>query len=266
MIIKTLNNIKFFISKFNLYLRYKKKKFFLGLKWIFFGREISNFSYEINNIDEILHTCQIITSSEIHKLKNILNEINFENSDLKDFFSDNFFNNYEKKNIFGRRLLWYILVRSLKPNLVIESGVDKGLGSALMIYAQYKNTQEEKNKNFEYVGTDIIEKKNFLFNFKNSKFKMYKFIFEDTLKFLQNFKDKKKIIYISDAEHNYDFELKEFNLIKKNLIDNSVIISDNNSGSLSSFSIKNNKKLIYFHEEPKNFWYGGGTSSVSYFY
>ena len=96
MIIKTLNNIKFFISKFNLYLRYKKK-IFLGLKWIFFGREISNFSYEINNIDEILHTCQIITNSEIHKLKNILNEINFENTDFKDFFSDNFFNNYEKK-------------------------------------------------------------------------------------------------------------------------------------------------------------------------
>ena len=38
---------------------------------------------------------------------------------------------------------------------------------------------------------------------------MYKFIFEDTLKFLRNFNDKKKIIYISDAEHNYDFELKE---------------------------------------------------------
>lgn len=266
MISKTLNNVKFFLSKINLYFRYKKRKLILGLKWIFFGKEISNLTYEISNTDEMLHTCQIITNEEIEKIDQFLKEINFDKEDFKKFFSKNFYQSYKNKNIFGRRMLWYILVRCLKPELVIESGVDKGLGSALMIYAQYKNTEDQKDKNFEYIGTDIKEKKNFLFNYENLKFKNFKFIFDDTLKFLSSFDTKKKIIYISDAEHNYDFELKEFNLIKKNLIDNSLIISDNNSGSLSSFSIENKKKLIYFHEETKNFWYDGGTSSVSYFY
>ena len=77
---------------------------------------------------------------------------------------------------------------------------------------------------------------------------------------------KKKIIYISDAEHNFDFELKEFNEIKKNLATNSLLISDNNSGSLSQFSITNKKKLTYFNEKSKNFWYKGAVTSVSYFY
>ena len=210
--------------------------------------------------------CNTITNIQFQKLDQVLKEINFENLEFKEFFSESFFQNYEAKNIFGRRLLWYILVRCLKPNLVIESGIDKGLGSTLLIYAQYKNMQEMNDGDFKYIGTDIIKKKNFIFNKNNSKFKKYQFIFQDTLNFLKNFNDKKKIIYISDAEHNYDFELKEFNLIKKNLADDSLIISDNNSGSLSTFSIENNKKLIYFHEKTKNFWYDGGTSSISYFY
>lgn len=121
-------------------------------------------------------------------------------------------------------------------------------------------------KNFEYIGTDIVKKNQFCFNLKNNKFDKYNFIFNDTLNFLSTFNDKKKIIYISDAEHNFDFELKEFSMIKKNLAPNSVLISDNNSGSLSKFSISNKKKLTYFNEKSKNFWYKGAVTSVSYFY
>ena len=52
---------------------------------------------------------------------------------------------------------------------------------------------------------------------------------------------KKKILYISDAKHDPEFEKKEYNLISKNLIKNSIIISDNEL-TLSEFSILNNKK------------------------
>jgi len=265
MLSKIFKSFKFFISKINVYFRYKKKRIVLALNWIFFSKEISNFTYEIENQNEIVHTCEIITGLNYDFLKDILNEIDFNNTEFRNFFSKEYYENYPNKNIFGRRLLWYLLVRSLKPELVIESGIDKGMGSCLLIYAQYKNSLEE-NKDFEFIGTDIKKKDNFCFNLKNKKYEKYKFIFEDTLNFLSKFNGKKKIIYISDAEHNYDFELKEFNLIKKNLSNNSLIISDNNSGSLSKFSILNNKKLIYFHEKSKNFWYHGATTSVSYFY
>ena len=77
---------------------------------------------------------------------------------------------------------------------------------------------------------------------------------------------KKKIIYISDAEHNYDFEKREYELIINKMSNGSIIISDNNSGSLSDFSKKNNKNILYFKEDPINTWYSGATTSISYFY
>ena len=68
------------------------------------------------------------------------------------------------------------------------------------------------------------------------------------------------------AEHNYDFEIKEYNLIKKQFKNGSIIISDNNSGSLDDFSKLSNKKILKFKEKSKNFWYKGAITNISYFY
>ena len=49
-----LNKLKFIISKINIVLRYKKNKLLIIIKYILFGNEISNFTYKINNLDEII--------------------------------------------------------------------------------------------------------------------------------------------------------------------------------------------------------------------
>ena len=259
------SHFKFLLSKINVYFRYKKKSIILGIKWILFGKEISNFTYEIINEDELLHVAQNITSLNYSFLKKILDEINFTDDNFKKIFTENYYKEFLKKKIFGRRLLWYILVRTLKPDIVIESGVDKKLGSALLVHGLYKNYLENHKQN-EFIGLDIENKKISYLNLKNKNSANYKFYYQNTLDFLRKYKSKKKTIYISDAYHNYDFEMKEYNLIKNNLAPGSIIISDNNSGSLSDFSIKHNKKLIYFHENVKNFWHKGGVTSVSFFY
>ena len=162
-------------------------------------------------------------------------------------------------------IILYLLARTIKPNLIIESGIDKGLGSSLLCYAQFKN-REEKQNDYRYIGVDIAKKNKFYFDKKNNLFSNFEFIYEDSIKFLNKFSEKNKIMYISDAEHNYDFEIKEYNLIKKQFKNGSIIISDNNSGSLNDFSKTNNKKISKFKEKSKNFWYKGATTTISYFY
>ena len=263
---RLLQDIIFILSKFNVYLRYKNKNSFkYAYKWILFGKDISNFVYEIENTSEIIKTCNLITDIDKNILTDVLNEINPQDQDFKKFFSDEYFKKHGTKNIFGRRMAWYILARTVKPNLVIESGVDKGLGSGLLCYAQFKNNLE-LNKNFKYIGIDIVKKNESYFNFHNDTFNNFEFFFENSINFLEKFNLEDKILYISDAEHNYDFEIKEYNLITKYFKKGSLIISDNNSGSLKDFSKKHNKKLIQFEEKSKNFWYKGAITNISYFY
>ncbi len=263
---RLLQDIIFILSKFNVYLKYRNKNSFkYAYKWILFGKDISNFVYEIENTDEIIKTCNLITGIDKYKLFNILNEVDPQDENFKKIFTVEYSKNHGTKNIFGRRLAWYILARTIKPNVIIESGVDKGLGSGLLCYAQFKNTLEDK-QNFKYIGIDLKKKDRFYLNLDNNLFDNFEFFFQDTIDFLRKFTSSEKILYISDAEHDYDFEMREYNLITKNFKKGSLIISDNNSGSLQDFSKQHNKKLLQFEEKSRNFWYKGATINISYFY
>ena len=67
------------------------------MHWLFFGKDISNFTYEIENFNELIHTCQTITDMPFEKLQKILAEINFIMKNLKVFFQMIFMKNIIKK-------------------------------------------------------------------------------------------------------------------------------------------------------------------------
>src|SRR6185503_18165216 len=43
---------------------------------------------------------------------------------------------------YGRRLGWYALMRATKPRVVVETGVDRGLGTAVIAAALRRNARE----------------------------------------------------------------------------------------------------------------------------
>jgi hypothetical protein len=43
---------------------------------------------------------------------------------------------------FGRRVGWYALARALKPSVVVETGVEKGLEALVLCAALLRNAQE----------------------------------------------------------------------------------------------------------------------------
>ena len=256
-----MKNLKFIFSKIIIYFRYTKIKEFF--KYIFFGNEITNFTYEINNHNEIIHTINNITKCDYKKIDALMKELDFSNTELKNFFSERFYNDFKSKNIFGRRYIWYLLVRIIKPKIVIESGIFQGLGSALLSFALYMNNKDDKELKSKFIGLDI--KLNTPYLNKNAFKQVNIFLNEvDSLIFLKNFNEKNKIIYISDAKHEFEFEKKEFDLILKNLDKGSLIISDNGSKALSEFTIKHKKKMTCFSEEVKNHWYPGAKCCVSF--
>src|SRR5581483_8777096 len=55
---------------------------------------------------------------------------------------------------YGRRIGWYALVRATKPRIVVETGVDRGLGTAVIAAALQRNAKEGVPGNV--YATDII--------------------------------------------------------------------------------------------------------------
>jgi len=80
------NYIKSIISKINIIYRYEKNNFFNILYYIFYGEEISNFTYEIKNGKEIIDVIKFITNENENRIKEILNKVSLQNLTLKRFF------------------------------------------------------------------------------------------------------------------------------------------------------------------------------------
>ncbi|MDD4914420.1 MAG: class I SAM-dependent methyltransferase [Methylococcales bacterium] len=167
----------------------------------------------------------------------------------------------DKTARFGRRKGWYALVRIIKPGIVIETGVDKGLGACLITSALMKNTAEGYPGH--YYGTDINPKAGYLLtdNYKNYGEVLY----GDSIESLKAFQ-KPIDIFINDSDHSADYEAEEYETIKDKLSPAAIILGDNSHGNdkLLNFSIKYQRHFLFFKEQPANHWCPGEGIGISF--
>ena len=92
-----------------------------------------------------------------------------------------------------------------------------------------------------------------------------KILYGDSIKSLQKF-DKPIDLFINDSDHSADYEYNEYVTVKDLLTSNSILLGDNSRGSekLATFSSENDRKFLYFPEQPKNHWYPGAGIGISY--
>lgn len=90
-----------------------------------------------------------------------------KNESLKNYLihkikSSNFKNFADTEIKYSRRIGWYIIARIIKPKTIIETGVDKGMGSVILSEALIKN--EKEGFKGKYYGTDINPEAGYLFD------------------------------------------------------------------------------------------------------
>jgi predicted O-methyltransferase YrrM len=162
---------------------------------------------------------------------------------------------------YGKRLGWYAVVRALKPKIVVETGVDKGLGSVVLAAALLKN--KEEGFTGQFYGTDINPEAGYLLSGVYQS--VGKILYGDSIETLSKMNDKIDF-FINDSDHSADYEYREYQIIKDKLSDNAIILGDNAhvTDKLSRFSIEQNRDFLYFQEQPKSHWYPGAGNGFSF--
>ena len=243
----------FFFIKREFAYGYYKNKLSLINRWSWLDNERSNFYYDITDLNKehLAQTIALVTQTKFDEVIPYFEEL------LNDKY---LFNHFEKclkempsygteiKFSYGRRIGWYAFVRILKPNLIIETGVDKGVGSCVISSALMRN----KSEGFigEYIGTEINPKSGKLY--KEPYNQVGKIIYNDSLETLRRI-DKNIDLFINDSDHSSEYEYREYLEIEKKLSSNSVILGDNShvTNCLSKFSRKTNRDFIFFDETSK---------------
>ncbi len=126
----------------------------LGLRWLWRSREITNFTYTSTRYAQwaLAAHASAVTGISLAAARRYAEEL-LNNQELADYVAARHAVS-ERRGITnasfspGHRLLNYILVRALKPKLVVEAGVESGLGAIIICAALARNEQEGVNGSF----------------------------------------------------------------------------------------------------------------------
>ncbi|WP_320664943.1 class I SAM-dependent methyltransferase [Prochlorococcus sp. MIT 1223] len=245
---------------------YYNKKLSLINKWAIKDNELSNFYYDLEelNKDYLANTISIITGvsydqiytyfNELLKDKELFTSINNSLKQISEYGKD-------IKFAYGRRIGWYAFTRILKPKLLVETGVDHGIGSCVLTSALLRN----KAEGFEgkYIGTDINPNAGRLLVEPYSS--IGEIIYGDSLESLAAIENNIDL-FINDSDHSAEYEYSEYLQIQQKLSRESIILGDNShvTDCLSRFSKKLNRSFLFFQEKPKNHWYPGAGIGISF--
>lgn len=155
---------------------------------------------------------------------------------------------------FGRRLGWYAVVRARKPALVVETGVDKGLGAVLLCAALRRNAAEGHPG--RYLGTDIDPKAGYLMGGPYAVFGQV--AYGDSLATLAAL-DQPVGVFINDSDHHEEYEAQEYQAVAPKLEAGAIVLSDNAHATpaLMRFAAETGRRFLFFRETPKDHWYPG---------
>ncbi len=236
-------------------------------KWTVKSKETANFTYDLEEDNKRYLASMIadVLNLQFTAVMSYFKEIE-EDAEFKKHIADSTEKSdwsfiADKEVRLGRRIGWYAIARAIKPKIIIESGVDKGLGSCVLTAALKKNALEGHTG--RYYGLDINPKAGYLLSdyFSDYGSILYGDAIESITK-LDGIVD----LYINDSDHSAEYESREYATIANKLSDRAIILGDNAhvSAKLLEFSLAENRKFVFFQERPLEHWYPGGGIGISF--
>ena len=237
--------------------------------WLVTGRENTNHTYDLTPLNQLYlaHTLALVTGKPFAEMQGYIVEPAADTALIDHLAAVRAGHPAGLRAVaepaarFGRRLGWYAIARALKPKLIVETGVDKGLGGALLCAALLRNTDEGAPG--QYIGTDIREDAGYLVSGAYSA--VGRIVYGDSLASLAALKQPIDL-FINDSDHDPAYEAREYTAITRLLHKDSVILSDNAHGTdiLARFAADTGRKFIFFREQPADHWYPGAGIGIAF--
>ena len=251
------------VQSFKMYLW---PRLWLWMCWLFSSREDTNFTYDLLPVNRGNMAATLATSLNVpfNLVLSYFEELE-NDTELRKHIEEGVRHSSmryraDREARFGRRVAWYAIARIIKPKVIVETGVDKGLGAVVLCSALIRNMREGNAG--EYFGLDINPKAGVLFGRPYST--VGSIICGDSVELLSKF-PKAIDLYISDSEHDARYETAEYEIAKSKLSARAVIISDNShvTDRLLQFSLSHGRNFIFINEIPCQHWYPGGGLGLS---
>jgi hypothetical protein len=264
--LRPLRGIVLFLYRSKVALGYYRDPLKELLLWLFQSRETTNFTYELTPINRRYLAALIahVLGKSYEEIFCYMAELEAD-TDLRSHIRTATEVLHEEtadpEARYGRRMGWYAMTRAIKPRVVVETGVDKGLGSCVLTAALARNTEE----GFPgwYYGTDINPKAGYLLTGRYKQFG--EILYGDSVTSLRGL-DRFVDLFINDSDHSADYEHAEYETVASKLTAGAILLGDNShcTDQLLAFALATGRQFVFFQERPDRHWYPGGGIGIAF--
>ncbi len=230
-------------------------------KWLASSREHTNYTYDLEplNLEHLAWFVADLARCDVGDARQAIEEIRTDvalRTHLEQAAGTSDRRGLTDRQVrLGRRVGWYALVRLLRPQHVVETGTDKGLGSCVLAAAVLRNgsgrvTTIDINP---AAGSLITEPYASVIDLRIG----------DSLPILAGLGTVD--FFLHDSDHSSEHEARELAAVSGRLSAQALVLSDNAhvTGELPRWAEQHGRRFSLFVERPTNHWYPGGGIGVA---
>jgi predicted O-methyltransferase YrrM len=237
------------------------------LGWLAGSREYTNFTYPLTPTSERDLGCLIarVLGVDPERVFDAMRELHEDEALIRHIANATRRSRYrhiaDRSVHFGRRSGWYALTRLGRPRLVVETGVDKGLGACVFASALLRNASEGAPG--RYLGIDIDRDAGWLLVPPYDEVAALEH--GDSVTVLRGHSQPIDL-FLHDSDHSSSHERAEYEAVAENLSGHAILLTDNAhvTDELSDFAHATGREFVVWHETPQAHWYPGGATGVAW--
>jgi predicted O-methyltransferase YrrM len=233
-------------------------------RWLVGSREHTNYTYDLTprNLEHLAWWVALVTGEPVDRARGWIAEAN-EDTDLRAHVRETTARASRRGLAdttvrYGRRLGWYALVRAVRPERVIETGTDKGLGSVVLAAALLRNGSGRLST------LDVNPESGYLISGRYAE--VVDRVIGDSVETLAAGREPVDV-FLHDSLHTFEYETAEFTAVQPRLSAGALVLSDNahESDALAAWAERTGRQFSFFAEQPAGHWYPGDGIGAAWF-
>jgi hypothetical protein len=233
-----------------------------NLRYVLWDPEVESHSYEVENVGELAQFVAALLDVPERQVLEYVGELDVD-PELNERLRRQTRWRFDVKTgpPPGSRLLWYALARTLKPRLIVETGIYQGLGSLVLLRALEQNAREGVEGSLLSIDADP-DAGTLVHPRVQGRWRK---VVGMTNEILESELDGQAVgMMIQDTGHTYENQSFEFGVVHAHRAERLVLI-DNGGGqtdALRDLCARAGGVYQHFRDRPLNHFYPAGGSGV----
>ncbi|MEV7230275.1 class I SAM-dependent methyltransferase [Polymorphospora sp. NPDC051019] len=240
----------------------------VSARWLFTSREHHNYTYDLTPLsrEHLAWFVSVTCDLPVAQVRTYLAEIETDDAlrrHIEQTTATSARRGLADRHVrYARRIGWYAIVRATRPAHIVETGVDKGLGTCVLAAALLRNTAEGHPG--RVTSLDINPEAGYLAQARPWS-DVVDLVIGDSIASIGAL-DRPVDLFLHDSDHSVAHERREFDAVEPRLAPGARLLTDNVTVTnvLAEHAERTGRRFLAYRENPARHWFPGDGIGIAW--